>query len=323
MFIVIILLSLLFDPSLFQKFVIIGTVRDTSGRSVSNVRVLAMDENFQPIRTIFVDSNGQFTVRGLSPGRYQFRVETTGTPYQEYETGWIELQALRVRPGGSENYPLDVVLKFKASKSSDARAEAIFVQNVPETARLLYERGARSFNEGQLEQGMNALQEALKVFPNYFLALELLGKELVKADRYDEGIPVLLHALKINSRSATSHYALGVAYLKQGKLGSAIESLNNAASFNPTNANTQMMLGLAYRQHNQLPESVIAFKKAIQLGGGAAAEAHFYLAGTYEKQQQIENAISELELYLKEGKDITNPDQIREMIKGLREKSKK
>lgn len=323
MFIVIILLSLLFDPGLFQKFVIIGTVRDTAGRSVPNVRVLAMDENFQPIRTIFVDSSGQFTVRGLSPGRYQFRVETTGTPYQEYETGWIELQALRVRPGGSETYPLDIVLKFKASKSADARAEAIFVQNVPENARLLYERGLKSVNEGQTEQGMNALQEALKIFPDYFLALELLGKELIKAGLYNEGIPVLSHALKINSRSANSHYALGVAYLRLGKLDSAIESLNKAGSFNPTNANTQMMLGLAYRQQNRLPESINAFKKAIQLGGAAAAEAHFYLAGIYEKQQQLEDAISELELYLKEAKDLNNPDQIREMIKSLKEKAKR
>ena len=320
MFVAIILLSLLFDPALFQKFVIIGTVRDTAGRSVGNVRISAIDENFQPIRTIFVDSNGQFTVRGLSPGRYQFRVETTGTPYQEYETGWIELQAIRLRTGGNESFPLDIVLKFKTNKSADPRTDAVFVQNVPDNARTLYERGAKSFNEGQFAEGENALNQALKLFPDYFQALELLGKELVKAGRYEAGTPVLLHALKVNPRAAASHYALGVAYLKLGQLDSAIASLNKAASFNPTNANAQMMLGLAYRQRQQLAEAIAAFKKALQVGGFAAAEAHFYLAGIYEKQNRFALAATELELYLKEAKDIPSADNIREMIRSLKEK---
>lgn len=318
----IILLSLLSTPSTFQKFVIIGTVSDTTGRSVPNVRVLAIDENFQPIRTIFVDASGQFFVRGLSPGRYQFRVETTGTPYQEYETGWIELQALRVRPGGSENYPLDIVLKFKSNKSSEPRGETVFVQNVPENARALYERGAKSFHDGQIDAGVAALKQALDLFPNYFQALELLGKEQVKAGRYEEGIPVLLRAIRVNPRAAASHYALGVAYLKLNQLEASIASLKKAASFNPTNANTQMMLGLAFRQQNQLVESEAAFKKALQLGGVAAAEAHFYLAGIYEKQQRFAAAAAELELYLKDATEVTDADKVREMISGLKKKEK-
>lgn len=318
----ILLFGLLFPSFAFQKFVIVGTVRDTTGRSVPNVRLLAIDENFQPIRTIFVDGSGQFFVRGLSPGRYQFRVETTGTPYQPFETGWIELQALRMRPGGSENYPLDIVLKLKPNKPSEARAETVFVQNVPENARAFYESGAKSFREGQTDAGMTALKQALDLFPDYFQALELLGKEQIKAGFYKEGLPLLLRAVKVNPRAPGSHYALGVAYLKLGQVETAIESLKKAASFNQTNANTQMMLGLAFRQHNQLAEAEAAFKKALQLGAAAAAEAHFYLAGVYEKQQRFAAAAAELELYLKEEKEVKDPDSIREMIRSLREKEK-
>lgn len=322
MFLPFLLLSLVFPSFTFQKFVILGTVRDTAGRAVANVRVSVFDENFQPIRTIFVDSNGQFFVRGLSPGRYQFRVETTGTPYQEYDTGWIELQGVRVRPGGSENYPLDIVLKFKSNRISEQRPETVFAQTVPQAARNHYERAAKIFSEGRFDEGQEAINQALKLFPDYFQALELLGKELVKAGKYEAGLPVLARALKVNSRAAASHYALGVAYLKLGQLDLAIESLNKAVSFNPTNANAQMMLGLTYRQQNKLSESVAAFKKAIQLGGSAAAEGHFYLAGIYEKQKQYSLAATELELYLKEAKDIADPDSIKLMIRNLKEQGK-
>lgn len=322
MWLPILLLSLIFPSFTFQKFVIVGTVRDTTGRSVPNVRLLAFDENFQPIRTIFVDGSGQFFVRGLSPGRYQFRVETTGTPYQPFETGWIELQALRMRPGGSENYPLDIVLKLKPNKPSEGRAETVFVQNVPENARVFYESGAKSFREGQTDAGMTALKQAIDLFPDYFQALELLGKEQIKAGFYQEGLPLLLRAVKVNPRASGSHYALGVAYLKLGQVEMAIESLKKAASFNQTNANTQMMLGLAFRKQNQLAEAEAAFKKALQLGAAAAAEAHFYLAGVYEKQLRFAAAAAELELYLKEEKVVKDPDSIREMIRSLREKEK-
>jgi Flp pilus assembly protein TadD len=322
MFLPIILLSLFSSALPFQKFVIIGTVRDTTGRSVPNVRVLAIDENFQPIRTIFVDGSGQFFIRGLSPGRYQFRVETTGTPYQEHETGWIELQSVRVRPGGSENYPLDIVLKFRANRANDPRIETVFAQTVPEKARLLYEKGAKNFRDGQVEAGVGALKQALELFPDYFQALELLGKEQVKVGQFEAGIPVLMRAVEVNPRAAASHYALGVAYLKLGQLAAAIASLNQAANFNPANANTQMMLGIAFNQHEKLPEAETALKKALQLGGVAAAEAHFYLAGVYEKQQRFAAAAAELELYLKEAKEIKNTGSIREMIRGLKEKDK-
>ncbi len=322
MFLPIILLSLLFPALPFQKFVIIGRVSDTTGRSVPYVRVLAIDENFQPIRTIFVDASGQFFVRGLSPGRYQFRVETTGTPYQPFETGWIELQALSMRPQSVENYPLDIVLKLKSNKQPEAGAETIFVQNVPENARAFYERGAKSFREGQAEAGIAALKQALELFPDYFQALELLGKEQVKAGLYEEGLVTLLHAVKVNPRAAASYYALGVVYLKLGQLEPAIESLKKAASFNQTNANTHMMLGIAFRQRKQLAEAETAFKKALQLGGTSAAEAHFYLAGIYEKQQRFAAAAAELEVYLKEEKEVKDPDSIREMIRSLKEKEK-
>lgn len=316
------LLSLLFHAVPFQKFVIIGTVRDTAGRSVPNVRVLAIDENFQPIRTIFVDGSGQFFIRGLSPGRYQFRVETTGTPYQEHETGWLELQAIRLRPGGSENYPLDIVLKFKAGKANEIHTETVFVQTVPAEAQALYERGANSFRDGQFEAGLTALKQALELFPDYFQALELLGKEQVKAGQYEAGIAVLMNAVQVNPRAAASYYAIGVAFLKLDQPAAAISALNKSANFNPANANTQMMLGVVFNQQNQLAESAAAFKKALQLGGVAAAEAHFYLASVYEKQQQFAAAVSELELYLKESKEIKDPAYIREIIRGLKERGR-
>ena len=322
MIIPIILLSLLFPSLTFQRFVIIGTVRDTTGRSVPNVRVLAIDENFQPIRTIFVDGSGQFFIRGLSPGRYQFRVEPMGTPYQEYDSGWIELQSIRVRPGGTENYPLDIVLKLKPNKNVAPRTETLFVQNVPDAARLAYERSVKSFKEGIVEDGINALKQALALFPDYFNALDAYGRELVKAGQYEQSLTPLKRAIKVNPRAASSFYALGVAFLQLNQLEPAIANLTQSASFDANNANSFMMLGLAFGANQQMAEAEEAFKKALQVGGNALADAHFYLAGMFEKQKRFAEAAAELERFLKDSKEIKDPEKVKAMIRTMKERDK-
>ena len=305
----------------FQTFVIMGSVRDQSGQSVSGVRVSVTDENFQPIRTIFVDSSGRFTVRGLSSGRYLFRVETTGTAFEE-QTERLELQALRIRAGGTETYPLDIVLKLKRPKEAMLSADLIFAQEVPEAAKAQYERARNHLKNSQTEMEIAALKKALEVFPIYFNALELLGTEYVKSGQFETALPILAQALDVNRRAPKSLYALGVAHLKLNHPNEALQSLKKSAELDPNNANVPMMLGLAYNLLRDFKQSEAAFKKALQLGGAAMAEAHFYLAGAYEKQGRYSEASRELEIYLKEAKDINDPVEIRSMIEKLKEKAK-
>ncbi len=320
---ILLLLFLLLSSLLIQKFIIVGSVRDTSGRTVGGVRVSVVDENFQPIRTIFVDSGGQFFVRGLSPGRYQFRVETAGTPYQEQDTGWIELQAIRVRPGGTEQFPLDFVLKLRPNKETIKRGGGnVFIQEVPATARTEYQRAVKLFQAQKNEAGLAALNKSIQLFPDYFDALETLGIQLVKNGSFTLALPLLQRAIAINPRAAKSFYSLGVAHLKINQYKEAIESLNKAAEFDITNANTQMMLGISYGYNHQLAEAETAFKRALQLGGEAVAEAHFYLAGVYDKQNRFDVAADELEVYLKQARDIKDRAKVKDMIQKLREKAK-
>jgi tetratricopeptide (TPR) repeat protein len=318
----ILLLNLVLDLFLAQStFTIIGSVRNQSGQAVDGVRVSVMDENFQSIRTLFVDSSGRFTVRGLRQGRFTFRVETTGTPYEE-QTQQIELQAPRVLRSGNETFPLDIVLKFKKGKESGANNASVFAQEVPAPARKEYESGVKLLKSQKTDQAIASLKMAIEIFPDYYDALELLGVEFVKSSQHEAALPLLSHALRLNKRGVKSLYGLGVAYLNLNRLAEAIEQLEGAAQLNPNNPNTQMMLGLAYGNSRLFDKSENAFKKALQLGGVDAAEAHFYLAGLYNKQGKYQQARRELELLLKQSKNLKDPAQIKAMIEKLKEKEK-
>lgn len=315
------LLFALVGPAPQQTFAIFGNIRDSRGQPVGDIRISLSDENYAPLSTKFADNSGRFSFRGLKSGRYYLRVEPTGKPYEE-ETQALELQATSIRrDAGEEPVSVDLVLKPKKGTTPRTDPGVVFTQQVPSSASAEYERGAASLRENKTEQGIAALERAIGIFPDYFLALELLGTEHVKHDAYEKAVPILEHAVEVNHTAPKSFYGLGVAQLRLNRFAEAVESLKAAAEMDPQNANAQMMLGLAYGSKNPT-EAEACFKRAYELGRERAADAHLYLAGIYNKQEKYSAAVRELELFLKEAKDIKNGAQIREMIDKLKAKEK-
>src|SRR5262245_41077011 len=178
-------------------FTVLGTVRDDTGTAISAIRISIVDESNQSLATKFTDSSGRFQFRGLVSGRYTLRVEPSGKPFEE-QSAQFELQAIRVRRGGDEPYPVDITLKRKRDAAAPERRGVVFAQTVPEPAQVEYQRGADSIRDNKQEAGIAALKKAISIFPDYFLALELLGTEYVKRGEFDPAVPVLTHALEMN-----------------------------------------------------------------------------------------------------------------------------
>jgi len=193
---------------------------------------------------------------------------------------------------------------------------------VPEAARAEYERGLSSLKSNKPEPGITALKKAIEIFPDYYDALELLGSEHVKRGEFELALPILTHAVEVNHRAPKSLYALGVAYLKLNRFAESVELLEKAAEQDGNNANVHMMLGLANGNNRALDRAEAAFKKALQLGGAGVAEAHFYLAGIFNKQERYQEAWRELELYLKEATDVKDREQVKSLIEKLKAKDK-
>jgi tetratricopeptide (TPR) repeat protein len=321
----VLLLSLVIQPFAPQGFfAVFGTIRDEDGRIVSSVRVSIVDENYQPIHTMFSDSSGRFQFRNLRAGSYYLRVDPTGLPFEEYSLQ-IDLYSMTRRASTTEEPTLvDVVLRRKKSWNAPTgrSPSVVFMQVIPPAARAEYDRGVSSLKDKDPALGFESLKKAIAIFPDYFDALELLGTEYVKLLQFENAIPILVHALAVNNKAGSSMYALGVAYLNFNRIDESIEWLENASAQDSGNPNVYMMLGLAYGKKQSLDLAETAFKKAYQLGRANAADAHLYLAGIYDKRARYGDAWRELELYLKEARGVRDSTKIKEMIGKLKEKEK-
>ncbi|MBI3651061.1 MAG: tetratricopeptide repeat protein [Acidobacteria bacterium] len=320
MTILLVLCSLFFQLSAVQSpFSLSGVIHDTTGRPVDAIRVSLLDENYQSIRTIFSVS-GRYQFKELRSAIYYVKVDVVGTPYEEALSSRIEVQSGSLR-GGGEEFIYDFTLRFKKTVNRDTITGTVFSQTIPEVARLEYERGAKSLQENDVAQAIAAFEKAVEWFPEYFSALEALGLEYVKRGDYDKALPLLTRALDVNHNAPRCWYALGVAHLKLKKQPEAIEALKTAADKDPANFHVFTTLGLAYG-NNRAAEAEVAFKKAYELGRERAAEVHLYLAAIYNKQENFSAAVRELELFLKEAKDIKNRPQIEEMLDKMRAKER-
>lgn len=307
-----------------SRFAILGSVRDPGGQPVESIRVTLLGENYQNLGTRFADSSGRFQFRNLAQGIYTLRIEPAGTPYEE-ETQTIELQSLSPRRSATEEpFMVDFRLRRKVGTTTQVAPGVIFVQEVPASARSEFERGQSSLNSQNTEIALASLKKAIDIFPDYFLALELLGTEYVRQGQFNNAVPLLTRAIQVNPSAARSLYSLGVANLKSNRSAEAIDWLLRAEDKNPKNPNVHMMLGLAYGNIGSLDEAEQAFKKAYLLGGGKSdvADVHFYLAGIYNRKRQYSQAIRELELFLKEAQDIKDRNKIKELIGRLQAKAK-
>ncbi len=316
------LLGLLLNPFLLQeRFAILGSVRASEGKFNGVVRVSLMNDNYQTIRTILVDASGRFQFRGLGQGVYHVKVDSTGGDYEE-QTQRIEFQGIPRSGGGGgeEIFPVDFILRRKRTQTQVASPGVVFAQTIPATARAEYERGVNKIRDNKSEQGIPFLKKAIEIFPDYYLALELLGTEYVKAGNLSEAVPLLTHAVELNEAAPKSLYALGVASLKLNQTAAAIGWLQKAVAQDGGNVNAHLMLGIAHGKLGQLNEAEASLKKAYRLGGELVPDVHLYLAGIYDKQKKYPEAIRELELLIKEGKDI-DESKVKAMISKLRAKA--
>ena len=310
-----------------NRNVINGLITNTSGQPLNRIRVELCDEVEMRIMQTFTDTSGRYSFRNLSQGTFIVKVHSDGN-YQN-RSARVTLFAAR-NNGGAHYEQLDFTLKSRdeiKGNTNPVNPGATFVQEVPENARKAYERALKQLeNEKQVQQGLESLQEALNFFPNYYLALERLGLELVKRQQLESARTVLTKALTVNSSGATSLYALGVVQYQSRQWPEAAESLQRSLVLAPTSPNAvygHFYLGLSLLKINKPTEAETHLKRTYELGGNQApADCHMHLAQLYSNNKRYKEAADELELFLKQTPDARDAENIKNIIRQLRAKAK-
>ena len=220
----------------------------------------------------------------------------------------------------SDNAQKDIYLRLRKENSA-VGAGVIFVQEVPEEAKVLYEKAVSELAGNRMTAATESMENALKVFPTYYAALEKLGPIYISQQRFENARDVFSKAVAVNSRSFNGWYGLSYSHYALKQSEAAVEAAQKAVTLNSNSADALLFLGLSLRQAKRYEEAEKSLRQADKLYKGQSSDVHWNLALLYAKNlNRYKDAANELELHLKTKPDAPQTDNIKKLIKQYREK---
>jgi tetratricopeptide (TPR) repeat protein len=296
--------------------VLIGKVREESGRPLANVLVELQTGNGVIFAQTVTTNEGDYAFSGLAGASFILVINDAN---HELFSERVELTRTATgRPG--ERLRVDLVLKLR-DKAKAAPAGTVFHQEIPEAALKAYRYGMRLLAERKSDQGVSALREALKIMPTYFDAHFALGLEMFRLHRLNDAVQELEQARTVNPRDSRLYHTFGLVLYEQKNYKVAADVFEAAARLNPSNAEALLMRGAALIEIGRLNEAEEAISRADQISSHKLPMVHLHLARVYEKRGDRSRAADELESYLRQNPLADNASAIRDAIKKLRTSS--
>lgn len=301
-----------------------GTVWNPERQPVTNVYVELQNEFLSTLRRVQTSSSGRFSFIGMPAARYTIKVLPAATNYLEYAEN-VDLVTYTDKNTGrssSDTVYLDIYLTYDKRKinfGTSGITEAVFVQEVPEEARKLYNRGVKNIDSKDVNKGFAEIEAALKIFPDYYDALNMLGRSYTQRKEYQKALPFLIKSIDINQRSFSSFYALAYACYQLKHIPEAIEASRGATILQPNSLNAQLLYGTVLRiggNHEKAMQALLQAKKLSK--NSPISEVHWQLALLYNRTGKNKEAVDELEAYLKILPDAPNAKEVRQLIDKLR-----
>jgi Flp pilus assembly protein TadD len=318
----------LFTQAARAQNTISGIIFDRNRQPVGKIDVELLDEFERLLRSTKTTSSGLYIFQGLGAGTYYIQVRTDGTNYREtkerVQVGQTNRMSSTGRLTGSDSLQVNFTLEFgQRGNETPLTNEVVLAQSVPREAEKYFENALKKLKDEKRAEAIAELENALKIFPEYFLALEKIGYEYLAESKFAEAERAFAKAFEVNPKSFSAKSGLGIAQYKLGKLPEAVKTLEESIALNQSSANSFLFLGKIYRELKEFEKAETNLKRAKELGKNKLADVHWELALLYYYNlNRPADAANELELYLKAKPDAANKSQIEKLIRQMREKAK-
>ena len=301
---------------------ITGFIQDAERDPIPQATVELSDDFHRMVARTTTDGAGRYAFYRLALGRYSIRVSLLGSNYEE-QTADVEIISAARSSSSSETMQQNFRLRQKINDPQASRSVkgVIFAQDIPPEAKKLYEKGLSDLKAKRTDQGIDALEDALRIFPTYYLALEKLGEEYIAQQKFKEAVDIFTTATETNSRGYNSHYGLAYSLFQLQKFVAALAAADKAIEINSSSVNGLFLRGVILKQLSRYEEAVESLNKAKNKSSTPFPDIHWQLSLIYTNNlKKYLAAADELELFLKAKPNYADADKVRDLIKKLRAK---
>ena len=136
----------------------------------------------------------------------------------------------------------------------------------------------------------NLYTKIIKINPNQFDAVFLLGSLWFQTKNYKDSIRMLTNAIKINPKNINPYQNLGAVFVEIGESQKAIDVLNRAIKIQPDHPGVLYNLGNAYKDLGKLEKAESYYEATIKLEP-RNTKAHNNLGNILKNLRKNEKAI--------------------------------
>ncbi len=159
--------------------------------------------------------------------------------------------------------------------------------------------GLLATREGRTDQAIGYFAEALRVSPEYWIALENLGNAYRLEKRWDEARKTLERALAARPQDPEANYNLAMVFAQTGETDRAYDSLQKALALRPDYPEALNNLGVLYLRTRRRDEAVAKFEECMRVAP-KFDQSYLNLARVYSLEGAPEKAREILVALLKQ-----------------------
>ena len=193
------------------------------------------------------------------------------------EPGLLE-QMFSSHPMSSERYR-DAVREAAGSYADKSNQPLYRERYLDQTAGLrrlqpainLQQQAETQLGQGKAEAALASLQESLRLAPEDYTGLVLLGKAWLAQENYRQAEGPLKAAARVYPEEAQARHLLGVVALQQRQPSQALQRFKQYQQLLPGNPMTDFFIGLSHEGLAQRPEAATAFQRFLDQGGSGEA----------------------------------------------------
>lgn len=305
---------------------IAGQVRMANGESLSRPVLVELRLHGATLNSTYTDSRGYFSFSGLDPNEYH--VVLNDEAYLPIE------QAV---PVSSENLStvLNISLYARENKSRDdpvrGRASgsnpylvnlAEYNKSFPKRAIKEYKRGLEAEHNGEVDQAIAHYQGALKIAPDYYPAHNNLGSLYLSRKNFSSAEEQFRAAIRLRQDDTEAYFNLGNLLMLTRRYPESQSLIAAGLQRTPNSAFGHFLEGSLSARMGKYFEGERDLREALSLDAGMW-QAHLQLVDIYLRQGHRDNAVSELQAFLKAFPSVPAAPKARDLLQRLQSSTAK
>jgi tetratricopeptide (TPR) repeat protein len=230
-------------------------------------------------------------------GNEFFKAGETDNAIEEYKN------ALELNP---DNFEAHLKLGFLLYNARQMHKEGMAhyakaIELDPGDPRIHHDLGMAMLHQGQFDQAINHLSEALQRMPNgldtQYNAVNMhhnLALAFFHAGKSQEAMAHFSEAIRRDPNKAEAHYNLALALASQGDLERTVRHYRRAVQLKPaidTSATLHYLMGMNYAEARRFREAVLSAQKALNLARAGGNQGLIQeITRSLEVFSQLENS---------------------------------